>query len=98
MSDPTFSDIDYENKMAWVWTTLKFMEIHPIVIMKTSLFDKKQSQVQIQWDHSALPNVFLPTMTGSEAIQTYKSYPEEASSCTLYQFYKLFLWLINDDS
>ena len=23
MSDPTVSDIDFENKMAWVWTTLK---------------------------------------------------------------------------
>ena len=23
MSDPTFSDIDFKNKMAWVWTTLK---------------------------------------------------------------------------
>ena len=22
MSDPTFSDIDFKNKMAWVWTTL----------------------------------------------------------------------------
>ena len=24
MSDPTFSDINFENKMVWVWTTLKF--------------------------------------------------------------------------
>ena len=23
MSDPTLSDIDFENKMAWFWTTLK---------------------------------------------------------------------------
>ena len=23
MSDPTLSDIDFKNKMAWVWTTLK---------------------------------------------------------------------------
>ena len=23
MSDPSFSDIDFKNKMAWVWTTLK---------------------------------------------------------------------------
>ena len=23
MSDPTISDIDFKNKMAWVWTTLK---------------------------------------------------------------------------
>ena len=23
MSDPTRSDIDFKNKMAWVWTTLK---------------------------------------------------------------------------
>ena len=61
-----------------------------IVIMKTSLFDRRQSQVQIQWGHSALPNVFSPTTTGSEAIQTYKFDPEEASSCTLYQFYNLF--------
>ena len=22
MSDPTFSDIDFKNKMVWVWTTL----------------------------------------------------------------------------
>jgi len=26
MSDPTLSDIDFKNKMAWVWTTLKFQE------------------------------------------------------------------------
>ena len=25
MSDPTVSDIDFENKMAWVWTTLKIV-------------------------------------------------------------------------
>ena len=24
MSDPTFSDIDFKNKKAWVWTTLKW--------------------------------------------------------------------------
>ena len=24
MSDPTLSDIDFENKMVWVWTTLNF--------------------------------------------------------------------------
>jgi len=23
MSDPSLSDIDFKNKMAWVWTTLK---------------------------------------------------------------------------
>ena len=23
MSDPTFSDTDFKNKMAWIWTTLK---------------------------------------------------------------------------
>ena len=23
MSDPTLSDIDFKNKMAWVWTTLE---------------------------------------------------------------------------
>jgi len=23
MSDPTFSDIDFENKIAWVWANLK---------------------------------------------------------------------------
>ena len=27
MSDPTLSDIDYENKMAWVWTTLKTQQM-----------------------------------------------------------------------
>ena len=27
MSDPTFSDIDFENKMTWVWTTLKSIDI-----------------------------------------------------------------------
>ena len=27
MSDPTFSDIDFENKMAWVWTTLKSLKL-----------------------------------------------------------------------
>ena len=32
MSDPTFSDIDFKSKMAWVWTTLKyFYNIHPFV-------------------------------------------------------------------
>ena len=25
MSDPTLSDIDFKNKMAWVWTTLKIL-------------------------------------------------------------------------
>ena len=27
MSDPTFSDIDFKNKMIWVWTTLNSREI-----------------------------------------------------------------------
>ena len=27
MSDPTFSDIDFKIKMAWIWTTLKFYDI-----------------------------------------------------------------------
>ena len=27
MSDPTLSDIDFRNKMAWVWTTLNLNEI-----------------------------------------------------------------------
>ena len=27
MSDPSLSDIDFENKMAWVWTTLKTNQI-----------------------------------------------------------------------
>ena len=27
MSDPTLSDIDFKNKMAWVWTTLNQIEI-----------------------------------------------------------------------
>ena len=26
MSDPTFSDIDFKNKMVWVWTSLKYKE------------------------------------------------------------------------
>ena len=26
VSDPTFSDIDFKNKMAWVWTTLKLAQ------------------------------------------------------------------------
>jgi len=35
MSDPTLSDIDWKNKMAWVWTTLKKLPIvgvfsHPV--------------------------------------------------------------------
>ena len=29
MSDPTLSDIDFEDKMAWVWTTLKNQGIQP---------------------------------------------------------------------
>ena len=28
MSDPTLSDIDFKNKMAWVWTTLKLDPNH----------------------------------------------------------------------
>ena len=28
MSDPTFSDIDFKNKMGWVWTTLKMKNVH----------------------------------------------------------------------
>ena len=27
MSDPLLSDIDFKNKMAWIWTTLKIFEI-----------------------------------------------------------------------
>ena len=27
MSDPILSDIDYKNKMAWVWATLEFLLI-----------------------------------------------------------------------
>ena len=27
MSDPTFSDIDFKNKMAWIWTTLKISKM-----------------------------------------------------------------------
>ena len=27
MSDPTLSDIDFKNKMAWVWTILKMVFI-----------------------------------------------------------------------
>jgi len=30
VSDPTFSDIDFKNKMAWVWTTLKIIFIFTI--------------------------------------------------------------------
>jgi len=33
MSDPPHSDIDFKNKMAWVWTTLKFLT-------KTLIFDQ----------------------------------------------------------
>jgi len=29
MSDPPLSDIDFRNKMAWVWTTLKFFDREP---------------------------------------------------------------------
>ena len=27
MSDPTPFDIDFKNKMAWVWTTLKYAQV-----------------------------------------------------------------------
>ena len=26
MSDPILTDIDFKNKMAWVWATLEFLE------------------------------------------------------------------------
>ena len=29
MSDPPLSDIEYKNKMAWIWTTLKFLIEQP---------------------------------------------------------------------
>ena len=32
MSDPTFSDIDFKNKMAWVWTTLYFYQKSPYIL------------------------------------------------------------------
>ena len=32
MSDPTFSDIDFKNKMAWVWTILNFYQKSPYIL------------------------------------------------------------------
>ena len=32
MSDPTLSDIDFKNRMAWVWTTLKPYQIITSII------------------------------------------------------------------
>ena len=35
MSDPPLSDIDFKNKMAWVWTTLKRTTFESVTIVET---------------------------------------------------------------
>ena len=35
MSDPPLSDIDFKNKMAWVWTTLKRTTFKSVTIVET---------------------------------------------------------------
>ena len=37
MSDPTLSDVDFKNKMAWVWTTLGAM--FAILLKQTQIID-----------------------------------------------------------
>ena len=32
MSDPTLSDIDFKNKMAWAWTTLKPFHLNMVSV------------------------------------------------------------------
>ena len=41
MSDPTLSDIDFNNKLAWVWTTLKLWKkvlVHEALLTVTIEF------------------------------------------------------------
>ena len=41
MADPTLSDIDFKNKLAWVWTTLKLgiiVLVHDALLTVTSEF------------------------------------------------------------
>ena len=35
MSDPPLSDIDFKNKMTWVWTTLKRTTFESVTIVET---------------------------------------------------------------
>ena len=35
MSDPPLSDIDFKNKMAWVWTTLEFSVGDLTIVLET---------------------------------------------------------------
>ena len=51
MSDPTLSDIDFKNKMAWVWTTLNgSCDIKPAVIMiKKPDFQLKFNLIHDKW-------------------------------------------------
>ena len=39
MPDPTLSDIDFKNKMAWVWTTFKDLFFFTIWILMASFGD-----------------------------------------------------------
>ena len=46
MSDPPFLDIDFKNKMAWVWTTLKISRVELTFRILDVLF---QLHYQPQW-------------------------------------------------
>ena len=54
MSDPTFSDIAFKNKMAWVWTTLKNGRQHPEMVITVNFGDKVKWGASSRW--SLLPN------------------------------------------
>ena len=54
MSDPTLSDIDFKNKMVWVWTALKLSRdteyvacsVNQAVYLKKRTTDKKTAQIR----------------------------------------------------
>ena len=48
MSDPTFSDIDFKNKMAWVWTTLNDKNCNPFedIVNGSVMIEEQQYTIQ----------------------------------------------------
>ena len=55
MSDPTLSDIDFKNKMAWVWTTLNFISFQGNLVSDRkvtwtgNITDKELEQMYTNW-------------------------------------------------
>ena len=65
MSDPNLSDIDFKNRMAWIWTTIKivspgrtvFLSVHGSRGIFTKLtLAEDDSRAEIQVDHNSILN------------------------------------------